>query len=172
MALLQLSLHPQNMNSWIAILPTFSLTQTKIWPIILLNQSPHLLSSQTSSVLKMKFFTCCLPFPGKHHLALVVFLVPCFGIQPQPHPNRSLSLGQVPVDWKLSNITPVPKGGDPKLVSNYCPISLLSLPSKILEHIIFNQLLSHLLTNSLLSNSQFGFHLPSIWSHAECCPYQ
>ena len=83
-----------------------------------------------------------------------------------------LSLGQVPSDWNLSNITPVPKGGDPKLVSNYCPISLLSLPSDILEHIIFNQLLSHLLTNSLLSNSQFGFHLPSIWSHAECCPYQ
>ena len=27
--------------------------------------------------------------------------------------NRSLSLEQVPVDWKLSNITPVPKGGDP-----------------------------------------------------------
>ena len=73
--------------------------------------------------------------------------------------NRSLSLGQVPVDWKLSNITPVPKGCDPKLVSNYRPISLLSLPSEIPEHIIFNQLLSHLLTNSLLSNSQFGFHL-------------
>ena len=54
--------------------------------------------------------------------------------------NRSLSLGQVPADWKLSNITPVPKGGDPKRVSNYRPISLLSLPSKILERIIFNQL--------------------------------
>ena len=71
--------------------------------------------------------------------------------------NRSLSLGQFPTDWKLSNITPVPKGGDPKLVSNYRPISLLSLPSKILECIIYNRLLSHLLTNSLLSNSQFGF---------------
>ena len=71
--------------------------------------------------------------------------------------NRSLSLGQVPADWKLSNITPVPKGGNPKLVSNYRPISLLSLPSKILERIIYNRLLSHLLTNSLLSNSQFGF---------------
>ena len=70
--------------------------------------------------------------------------------------NRSQSLGQVPADWKLSNITLVPKGGDSKLVSNYCPI-LLSLPSKILERIIYNRLLSPLLTNSLLSNSQFGF---------------
>ena len=71
--------------------------------------------------------------------------------------NRSLSLGQVPVDWKLSNITPVPKGGDLKLVSNYRPISLLSLPSKILERIVYNRLMSHLLSNSLLSNLQFGF---------------
>lgn len=71
--------------------------------------------------------------------------------------NRSLSLGQVPVDWKLSNITPVPKGGDPKLVSNYRPISLLSLPSKILERIVYNWLLSDLLSNSLLSDLQFGF---------------
>ena len=47
---------------------------------------------------------------------------------------------------------------DHKLVSNYHPILLLSLPSKILERIIYNRLLSHLLTNSLLSNSQFGFH--------------
>ena len=46
----------------------------------------------------------------------------------------------------------VPKGGDSN--SNYCPISLLSLPSKVLERIIYNRLLSH---NSLLSNSQFGF---------------
>lgn len=38
--------------------------------------------------------------------------------------NRSLSLGQVPVDWKLSNITSVPKGGDLKLISNYRPIDL------------------------------------------------
>ena len=109
----------------------------------------------------MKFFTCCPPFPGKHHLALMVSLVPCFGIQPQPSPppspNCLIDLGQVPADWKLSNITPVPKGGDPKLVSNYRPILLLSLPSKILERIIYNRLLSHLLTNSLLSNSQFGF---------------
>ena len=39
----------------------------------------------------MKFFTCCPPFPGKHHLALMVSLVPCFGIQPQPSPPPSPS---------------------------------------------------------------------------------
>ena len=71
--------------------------------------------------------------------------------------NLSLSSGSVPTDWKLSNITPVYKAGDPSLVSNYRPISLLSLPSKILERIVHNKLLDYLLSNSLLSRSQFGF---------------
>ena len=71
--------------------------------------------------------------------------------------NLSLSTGSVPTDWKLSHITPVYKAGDPSLVSNYRPISLLSLPSKVLERIVHNKLLHHLLSNSLLSTSQFGF---------------
>ena len=71
--------------------------------------------------------------------------------------NLSLSSGSVPTDWKLSNITAVYKVGDPSLVSNYRPISLLSLPSKILERIVHNKLLDYLLSNSLLSRSQFGF---------------
>ena len=33
--------------------------------------------------------------------------------------EQDLGNGQVPADWKLLNITPVPKGGDPKLVSTY-----------------------------------------------------
>jgi len=125
---------------------------------------------------RMKFFTCCPPFAGKHHLALMVSLVSCFGIQPQPSPpptklfNRSLSLGQVPADWKLSNLTPVPKGGDHKLVSNSHPISLLSLPLKILERIIYNRLLSH-----LLPSLKLPVWFPSLQFHpggTRCCHNQ
>ena len=66
-------------------------------------------------------------------------------------------MGVVPSGWNLSNITPVFKAGDPKLVSNYRPIYLLSLPLKRLERIVHNKLMSFLLTNSVLSRSQFGF---------------
>ncbi len=38
--------------------------------------------------------------------------------------------GTFPESWKMSNVTPILKAGDPKLASNYRPISLLSLPSK------------------------------------------
>ena len=71
--------------------------------------------------------------------------------------NLSLSTGIVPSDWKSSNITPVFKSGNKNLVSNYRPISLLSIPSKLLERIVLNRLLAHLLTNSILSPRQFGF---------------
>ena len=53
--------------------------------------NPHLPSFQTSPVLRMKFFTFCPSFPGKHHLALMVSLVPCFRIQPQSLPPPSPS---------------------------------------------------------------------------------
>ena len=71
--------------------------------------------------------------------------------------NLSLSTGRLPSEWKVSNITPIPKGGDASQCPNYRPISLLSLVSKILERIIHNQLLSFLLKYSFISRFQFGF---------------
>ena len=80
--------------------------------------------------------------------------------------NLSLSTGIVPTAWKTSNITPVYKDGDPKLVSNYCPISLLSIPSKLLERIIRNKLMNDLLSNSIISRQQFGFRPQSLTQEA------
>ena len=45
----------------------------------------------------------------------------------------------------------------PSNASNYRPISLLPLVSKVLERNIFNQISHHLSINHLLSKSQFGF---------------
>ena len=52
--------------------------------------------------------------------------------------NQSLTTGQVPGDWKCANVTPVLKKGSKKEVCNYRPVSLISVPCKILEHIIFH----------------------------------
>ena len=49
------------------------------------------------------------------------------------------------------------KAGDPALASNYRPISLLSLVSKLLERFIHNALLEHVLEYGHLSPKQFGF---------------
>ena len=68
--------------------------------------------------------------------------------------NLSLRLGKVPSQWK---VIPIFKSGDPSNATNYCPISLLLLVSKVLERIIFNQISHHLSINRLLSKNQFGF---------------
>ncbi|XP_028414165.1 uncharacterized protein LOC114537227 [Dendronephthya gigantea] len=50
--------------------------------------------------------------------------------------NKSVSLGEFPTAWKLSNIVPIPKGGSRKSVTNYRPISLLPIVSKVLERCV------------------------------------
>jgi len=71
--------------------------------------------------------------------------------------NLSLSQQKVPKAWKFSNINPIPKAKDISNCSNYKPISLLSLPSKILGRIIHYHISKFLSKNKLLSNIQFGF---------------
>lgn len=71
--------------------------------------------------------------------------------------SLSLAASRVLSEWKLSNVTPIFKSGDHTLVTNYRPISLLSLSSKIMERLIHNALINHLLEHGLLSNKQFGF---------------
>ena len=58
--------------------------------------------------------------------------------------NQSLTAGQVPGDWKCANVTPVLKKGSKKEASNYRPVSLTSVPCKILEHIIFHYIMESL----------------------------
>ena len=71
--------------------------------------------------------------------------------------NLSLNLCTIPDEWKKSNITPIHKSGDKSDASNYRPISLLSLISKILERCIHNRVMEFLHKNNLLSDCQYGF---------------
>ena len=71
--------------------------------------------------------------------------------------NQSLTTGQVPSDWKCANMTPVLKKGSKKESCNYRPVSLTSVPCKILEHIIFHHIMGHLDAHHVLVNYQHGF---------------
>ena len=51
----------------------------------------------------------------------------------------------------------VPKNGDNELVTNYCPVSILPVVSKVFETLIHWQLYHYLDSNNLLSSAQFGF---------------
>lgn len=69
--------------------------------------------------------------------------------------NKSLALGKVPREWKEANVVPVPKKGDVHMVSNYRPISLLSLASKLLEQVVHAHVSEFV--ESSLNNLQHGF---------------
>ena len=71
--------------------------------------------------------------------------------------QASLQQGMVPDDWKQAFVTPVFKKGDRTAPSNYRPISLTSVCSKLLEHIIHSQVMRHLDHHGILSDQQHGF---------------
>ena len=71
--------------------------------------------------------------------------------------NASLSEGVVPTDWKNTFVTPVYKKGPKSKAENYCPISLICICCKVLEHIITSNIMSHLDKNNLLFHNQHGF---------------
>ena len=71
--------------------------------------------------------------------------------------NMSITLGCFPQTWKLSNVVPIPKSADNTSPTNYRPISLLSVLSKLLERRMYSQITSHLETHHPLSTSQWGF---------------
>ena len=55
--------------------------------------------------------------------------------------NVFLKYGVIPSQWHIHKIIPVYKSGDSSSIRNYHPISLLSITSKVLEHLIFGKLL-------------------------------
>ena len=71
--------------------------------------------------------------------------------------NTSLVTGVFPESWKHALVVPLYKNGDPDIVNNYRPVSILPVVSKILEKIVAKQLSEYLEKNKLLSNTQHGF---------------
>ena len=71
--------------------------------------------------------------------------------------QKSLACGRLPQDWKLGSVTPIFKKGDRSLPGNYRPVSLTSVPCKVLESLIRDQLVEHLSATGQLSKDQHGF---------------
>ena len=71
--------------------------------------------------------------------------------------NDSIKDGVFPTKFKLAKIIPIHKSGCKTKVSNYRPISILSVFSKIFEIIMKNFLMSYLSKQKILNDRQFGF---------------
>lgn len=71
--------------------------------------------------------------------------------------SKSLNEGKLPQQWKAANISAIFKKGKKKQPNNYRPVSLTSVPCKIMESIIRDHIKEHMKNNKLFSPKQFGF---------------
>ena len=75
----------------------------------------------------------------------------------KPHSELSVDSSQVPEAWKNATVTAIFKKGSRTEAANYRPISLKSVASKLLEHIIYTHVMKHLELHNILTDSQHGF---------------
>ena len=71
--------------------------------------------------------------------------------------NRSFLTGIFPRELKLANVIPIYKNGVDNLFTNYRPVSILPVFSKVLETLMYRRLLDFINKKKLLYELQFGF---------------
>ncbi|XP_047145890.1 uncharacterized protein LOC124818843 [Hydra vulgaris] len=70
--------------------------------------------------------------------------------------RKSIETGNISSKWKEANTTPIFKNGNTTDPLNR-PVSLTSLPCKVMEAFIKEAIMTHLMENKLLSKNQHGF---------------
>ena len=74
----------------------------------------------------------------------------------------SIKQGIIPDSLKIAKVNPIFKDN----ASNYRPISIFSVFSKVLERIMYNRVYNHLNSKGLLYEKQFGFQRNNSTEHA------
>ena len=71
--------------------------------------------------------------------------------------NLCLATGTFPKQLKIAVVKPIFKNGDCDCLSNYRPISILPIISKVLEKLIYTQMINFINEENIISKNQFGF---------------
>ncbi|PKU41653.1 rna-directed dna polymerase from mobile element jockey-like [Limosa lapponica baueri] len=71
--------------------------------------------------------------------------------------QQSWQTGVVPADWHLANVTPIHKKGWKDDPGNYRPVSLTSVPGKVMEQIILRAIMQCKKDAQVIRPSQHGF---------------
>nr|XP_009935199.1 PREDICTED: LOW QUALITY PROTEIN: RNA-directed DNA polymerase from mobile element jockey-like [Opisthocomus hoazin] len=71
--------------------------------------------------------------------------------------ERSWRTGEVPEDWRKANVTPIFKKGKKEDPGNYRPVSLTSIPGKVMEQLILEAIIKQVEEKKVIRSSQHGF---------------
>jgi hypothetical protein len=80
--------------------------------------------------------------------------------------NLPIQSGIVPDQMKVARVLPILKSGEGNFFSNYRPISILPVFSKLLEKVVYHRLLHYLNKQNILFDNQYGFRKNHSTSHA------
>ena len=80
--------------------------------------------------------------------------------------NFSIFSGSFPDSWKIARVAPIFKGGKPDDSSNYRPISVVPVVSRLFEKLIYDQIYRYLDKHKYLPSHQSGFR--SLHSFVTC----
>lgn len=71
--------------------------------------------------------------------------------------NLTIHHGEIPADLRMARVVPLHKKNSKTDVGNFRPVLVLSVISKVLERVIYNQLEVYLKENHLCYDHQSGF---------------
>ena len=90
--------------------------------------------------------------------------------------QQSWLTGKVLTDWKLASVMPIYKKGQKDDPGSYRPVSLTSVPGKLMEQLILSTIIQHMWDNQMIRPSQHGImkgrscltNLISFYNRATC----
>ena len=78
--------------------------------------------------------------------------------------NKCMTTGEFPDSWKIATITPIPKVHSPGSPSEYRPISVLPVLSKLFENVLYHRVYSYLTEHNLITCPCSISLLKAFWS--------
>lgn len=71
--------------------------------------------------------------------------------------NMSITQGIVPIKWLRAQVIPIPKVGKAKSADEFRPVNMLPIYEKVLEKVIYHQLIEYFTKNNTVHPNQSGF---------------